>query len=369
MIDLTWTKTTVGLVAFFIFIYLLFVAVYYKKYAYKPQWQNKKVDGALAFFAFVLILIVAPNEGSDWFGYQEHVWEYDFNALYQHYEPIYGYIIAIVNKNYLLFRIVVWGGAFFLTCKAFERFNINKNVGIFFIVTVFLLTFNYARATLGMSAYCVGLAFLLKPGKKGKILSYIFSLFFFFLAYSCHHSLLILVGMTFAIFLPLDRPLIIMGALILLPTAAAFMYSNFSIADNLGDEDVAEKLQIYEEMEKASWNIYGLFRYAIQYGAFYFPIIANAIIVIKNKKIVEKSFVKLNNVILATVITSSAFLFMGFDNLIFTYRILFMTMIPSTILTIHLYENKYLKRGLYNAIIIWGIAGTLFPLLYGIYIL
>jgi hypothetical protein len=369
MIDLTWTKTTVGLVLFFTILYLLFVFLYYKKYAYKPQFQHKKLDIVLAFYAFILILIVAPNEGSDWFSYQEHVWQYDFKSLYQHYEPIYGVIIGLVNKNYLLFRIIVWGGAFLLTCYAFKRFKVNRNLGIFFIITVFLLTFNYARSTLGMSCYCVGLSLLLKPTKGYTLINYLFALFFFFCAYSFHHSLLILVGMTFAIFLPLDRPVIIIAALLLVPTAAAIMYGYFELAENLGDEDVSEKLRLYEEVEKASWNLNGTIRYAIQYGAFYFPIIVNTIAVIKNKNQLEAVYIRINNVILATVLASTAFLFMGFDNLIFVYRILFMTMIPSSILTVFLYQNKFLKRRMYTAVLLWGVAGTLFPLLYGIYII
>ena len=369
MIDLTWTKTTVDLIVFFILIYIFFVVLYYKKYAYRPLWTITKIDPGLTFYAFILILIVASSDDSDWFSYQEDVWEYDFNSLYQHFEPIYGVIIGLVNKNYLLFRIVVWGGAFLLTCNAYKRFEVNRNVGIFFIITAFLLTFNYARATLGMSCYCVGLSFLLKPAQGKKLFSYILALFFFFCAYSFHHSLLILVGMTFAIFLPLDRPIIIVLALSLIPTAAAILYGYFELAEFLSDEDVAEKLRLYGELEKASWNIYGTIRYTIQYGAFYFPIIVNTITVIKNKTYLDASFLKVNNVVLATVLTSFAFLFMGFNNLIFVYRILFMTMIPTSILTVYLYQTNVLKRGMYTAILIWGVAGNLFPLLYGIYIL
>lgn len=367
MIDFYWTKTTIPLLLFFIFLYVLFVAIYFRKYAFAPVWNHRRMNLGLSFLSLVLILIVAPNNNSDWFSYQEEVWTFSFNSYQQHLEPVYSYIIAFVSRNYMLFRIVVWGGAFVLTRWSFNRFGLNQNVAVFFIITVFLLTFNYARATMGMACYTIGLSFILKPLKKSKTLSYLLALAFLFGAYSFHHSILILVLMTIAVFTPIDRPIVTIIALISLPALGAFIYGHFDIADTLGSEDVSEKLRIYEEMERESWNLFGMIRYFIQYGAFYFPAIVNYILVIKNRDVLDKSYSNISKIVVATIIASSAFLFMGFENLIFTYRILFMTMIPTSILTVYLYQSKYMTRKFYMSILIWGIMGTLFPLLYGMY--
>ena len=167
MIDFSWTGCTRGLSVFFVFLYTLFVVLYYRKNVTNFSFQKNRGDFLMILFAVVLIIIVAASDQSDWFAYQRIVKDYDFTpGAYHHMEPIYGFIIRIVNRNYLLFRIIVWGGAFLLVGLTFKRFEINQNVSIFLLVTAFLLTFNYARATLAMACYYYGLSFLIKPIKE-----------------------------------------------------------------------------------------------------------------------------------------------------------------------------------------------------------
>lgn len=368
MIDFSWTECTRGLSIFFVFLYTLFVVFYYKKNVTNYSFQKNRGDLWMILFALVLIIIIAASNQSDWFSYQRLVKDYDFTlGAYHHTEPIYGFIIRIVNRNYLLFRIIVWGGAFMLVGLAFNRFEINQNVSIFLLITAYLLTFNYARATLAMACYFYGLSFLIRPIKGFRICNLILMIVFFFGAYSFHHSLLALVLLTVMVYLPLNKPYMIVIMLIGLPIIAIIMKDSFALVDAFEEESLSDKLELYSKVQKGRMNLFGLLRYTIQYGSFYVPIILDTIIVIKHYRQLEWPIIRLHRVMIATTVFSLAFLFMDFENLIMYYRFLYMTFIPITIISVYLLEHSLLKKRQYAAIVIFGMLNQLFTLLYAIY--
>lgn len=368
MIDFSWTECTTGLSIFFVFLYTLFVVVYYRKNVTKYSFQKDRGDFWMILFALVLIIIVAASSQSDWFNYQRSVKNYDFTpGTYHHTEPIYGFIIRIVNRNYLLFRIIVWGGAFLLVGLTFKRFEINQNVSIFLLITAYLLTFNYARATLAMACYFYGLSFLIKPTKGLGVWNLFLMAVFFFGAYSFHHSLLALVLLTVLVYLPLNKPYMIVIMLIGLPIIAMIMKDSFALVDVFEEEAMSDKLEMYSNIQKGRMSLFGLFRYTIQYGSFYVPIVLDTIIIIKHYRQLDWPIIRLHRVMIATTVFSLAFLFMGFENQIMYYRFLYMTFIPITIISVYLLEHSLLKKRQYTAIVLFGMLNQLYTLLYAIY--
>lgn len=366
MFDFTWSGHTLSNIFYCVIIYLLFIVVYYKRYVTFALYQYNKTNYWLVLAA--LLLIITACIDGDWFSYREMVYNYDFIVgAYNHGEPIYAYIIRFIHNNYLLFRIIVWGGALGITCLTFYRFGVNINTAVFFLIAVFLVKFNYSRATLGMASYFLGLSFLLKPGKSNIFIRFIIVVFCFWGGYEFHHSIILLIFVTIVAYLPMEKPYVVLILLVLLPFFASFFHDNFLLIDQLENEYISKKLNNYIERDTGSSNIYGKIAGIISYGAFILPIIIDTIIVAKNSKTIELPIKRLYRITIVTSLLAFMFAFMGLNSTVFIYRILFMTMIPLTILTVYLYENKLMTLKTYSAVVIWGVCSISYKLLHLIY--
>lgn len=368
MIDLRWTELTPGLSLLFNISFFLFVVLNYRKSVVSPLWPITRLNKWLFLFSFLLIVFVSPGSGSDWYSYQDLVWNYDLTpGATNHGEPIYRHIISLVNRNYLLFRIIVWGGAFLLSCMTFKRMDINTNVAIYFLVSVFLLRFNYARATLAMASYFMGLSLLLRPNKNRRILSYSLAVLFFVGAYEFHFSMLPVLLLTLVAFLPLDKPYVLIILLISLPLLATYISNHFYIIDLLEDETIANSFSRYTEREGVTSNFLGIIANIIMYGAFVIPILITTLIVVRFNKHIDIYIIRMYRVAISIVFFASSFLFMEFQSLIFVYRYLFMTFLPLTIMCVYFYQRKMMSKSVFSFIVMWGIISNIQPLFTGLY--
>ena len=368
MIELNWTEATTGSQFIFLIMYFTLVLLYYGKCVTYPFGKTTHINKFLWFFSLCLIIFVSASSNSDWYNYQHLVWNYDFSlAAYSHGEPIYGLIIKFVNHNYFLFRIIVWGSAFILTTLSFQRMNVNVNVAIFMLMAVFLLKFNYARATLSMSCYFLGLSYLLVPSKNRKVLSFATVVLLFLGAYSFHHSILPVILLTITMFFPFDKPFVTLSLLLILPILAIFLFSHFGLLENYIGEQSYSRLDNYIDKESQSANIYGIIANIIKYGSFVIPIVANSAIIYKNKDAVSIPMMRLYRVTISIVMFSMMFLFMQLSSNVFAYRYLFMTFIPLTIISVYLYQNGFMNRKCFSIILLWGIIANTYDLLVGLY--
>lgn len=370
MFDLWWTELSFGISFLFNIFLFLFIVLYYRKYVVAPKWEKKNGDIGLILLALILIIFTTPLNSDDFFHYQEKVWKYSPNSSGWTLEPIYDFIIILVNKNYFAFRLFVWGGAFLFTVNAFKRFGVNKNVAIFFLVAVYLMKFNYARSTLAMSSYFLGLSFLLRPLPKKRIISVIFSFLFFIGAYSFHHSILPVIAFTTVAVIPIDKPIFFLSLLFFVPTFAMLFadYSSYFL-DQFDEMDIQQKMAHYGEVEAEVGvvSFWGIIRVFLVYAAFFLPIIINTRSIMINRKRIDICILKLFRIMTAVLLFAAMFLFLGFDNFVFSYRYLFMSFIPLTIITVYLYNKHYIRRWMYKSIIIMGICSNAFHYLFGLY--
>ena len=368
MIDLSWTELSVGLALFFNASYARYILSYYRRYSTRFLCNKSSLNKSLVFFSLLLIIFVSSGSNSDWYHYQDMVWNYKFyDGAHNHGEPIYGYIIQFINKNYLLFRLIVWGGAFLIVIRTFKRFELNINTAIFFLIAVFLLKFNYARASLAMSCYFFALSFLIKPEKAGMILNLVVAALFFWAAYEFHHSLLPVILLTSAVYIPLDKPIVAISLIITIPSFASYVFSHLNLLSNFVNEESIQKLGGYIQQETEQANFFGQIRNVIQYGAFVLPLIIDILTVFKHKKVVEISIQRLLRITIAITLFAIMFLFMNIQSTVFTYRYLFMTFIPLTIISVHLFQSGIMKKRLFCLILLWGIGSNVYELLYGLY--
>lgn len=366
MFDFSWSEHTFGNVLYCTIAYALFIIYYYGRYVSRALFQDHKTNYILMFSAIVLIITACID--TDWFHYQTMVHEYDllYGAL-NYGEPAYWGIVKLADKNYLLFRLIVWGSAFLMTTITFRRYKININTAVFFLVAVFLIKFNYARATLGMAIYFLGLSFLTIPLKKHRILSLLLAVIFLWGAYEFHHSMILLIFLTPIVIIPLDKPFIAIIVLIGLPFFASALNENIFLIDRLENEYISNKMETYLEREGSVANIYGIIQSVISYGVFIVPLFLDTIVIALNRDKIEASIQKLYRIIIATIILTVSFLLMNLDSSVFVYRILFMTFIPLNMLTVHLYEQQILSKRGYTIIVCWGIMAIYFVLFHLLY--
>lgn len=151
------------------------------------------------------------------------IWEWDYfmfadvfyKGLKNFRDILYPYFSYVSFGSYIVFRLLIWGTATYLVYLTGKRFKINTNVFFFVFVNFFLLTFSYARASLGMALYFYGLSFFI-ISDKNVIKRFFIVITCFFLAYCAHRSLLILILISpLCIFKPTKRSIFII--LILVP--------------------------------------------------------------------------------------------------------------------------------------------------------
>ena len=367
MIDLNWTELSFGLALFFTIAYFLYVVSFYRKCVLHPDWQQTKGNWGLFLFSLFLIIVASNGNTSDWFSYQQIVWNYDFGPQgVNHGEPVYAYIVKFVNKNYLLFRIIVWGGAFLLACITFKRFEVNVNVAAFVLVAAFLLKFNYARASLAMASYFLGLSFLLKPIKNLKVLSIALTALFFWGAYEFHHSLLPVLYITIMAYVPLNR-FSLLVIIVLLPFVVSYLSNSIDVASILEDESIASKFESYTERADGFTNFLGYISKIIGYGSFVIPITIITLSINKQQKKIELPMLRFYRVTIAVFLFAVSFLFMGLQSEFFIYRYLFVTFIPISVLSTYLYENEILSRSKFTIMVLSGICAQAFSFIVGFY--
>lgn len=367
MIELNWTSLSLGLALSFFLLFFFFVCAFYKKCVFSPLWQKKKVNFWLVLLAVLLVIVVSID--TDWFSYQRLVWNYDFTeGAYNHGEPIYAYIVRLINKNYLLFRIIVWGGALLLSCLTFRRLNLNINVALYFLIAMYLIRFNYARASLAMACYFMGLSFLVKPLGKEKLLNFLLVVLFFYGAYAFHHSTIVLAMLTIVFFLPLEKPYVWLLLLIIIPFMSMLSNVYFSLADSMDNDYLLSKYSGYLNEVSSKNNIFGIIGDIISYAAFLVPLLIIAKSVVKHRACLTISIVRFFRITMAIVLFASTFLFMGLESMVLFYRYLFMTMIPLTILSVWLYSRNLMSRKAFSLIVLCGVFSNLFKLIYAVYL-
>lgn len=116
------------------------------------------------FFNYIELMDVLKSAGNDLSNIKGEILQIEW--------PYY-YIGSFVNYNYILFRLVVWGGAMALYGFTMKRLGINSSVFILYFTIISLLLISYGRVTLAWAIAFCGYSFIVKPLEiRGKLLSY-----------------------------------------------------------------------------------------------------------------------------------------------------------------------------------------------------
>lgn len=367
MIDFGYTSPSLGVSLYCTILFITIITMGYKN-CINQRLQKRQCK---IFPFLVIVLAITCSIDGDFYHYQQLVWNYDFTpGARNHGEPIYKYIIGLVDRNYLLFRILIWGGGLLAFSKIVRRIGFNLSNVLFVFVALYILVYSYARASLAMVLYFWGITIFI-INKKNVFLEKILGIFLICFSYSFHHSIIIAIALTPVIFMKLTkRHLVIL--IVILPLL--FFYSKGYIQQMMFDEstlnndDLQEKLELYSNREVAIVNWKGLIYEFSGYLTFFIPfIVCLNSLYFKNKTnvpIVIQAFFKLS---FAMILFAVMFLFLDIQGKVFFYRILYMTFIPISIMLYYAYSAELIQKKTFSYIIVFGIMAQLYRLLYSIY--
>ena len=165
LLDLKQTPFLVAINLFMLLLnYLLMRSAIHSPYRV-PRLQHR-----LSFLIIVLFCLFS-FWGLDWFHYAEKyslmVGDYQTTI-----ENVYYFIAKTLSPTYLVFRMIVWGGALAMLFYTVKRLEINTDIFLLVFGCIWVIYFSYARVSLAMAFLFLGSSFLIKPVGKKYLLSF-----------------------------------------------------------------------------------------------------------------------------------------------------------------------------------------------------
>lgn len=341
----------------------LFNLLFYLLLSIMSLYYTKREKPITMTWLLIVVFCIYSYFAGDWFNYK-HSLPF-INSDYK--DPIYYYFALLSNKNYIVFRLLIWGLATLLVYFLSKRLILNTNVVVFVFIWLFLPTFCYARASLAMASYFCGLAFLIaRPNtSRNRNRHWIIGIFLIIMSYYFHRSFLPIVIATPLIFVKFNRKLLFL-LFLLFPLVLRLLgqFMNMMMDDLILEgsdfESFSRTAQAYAKQERHNYNwkfmLVSYFKYVGLYIPFIYIIWKTKMS--KFKVLLPRSLDAFLTIEIIIIVVSTAFFIMsntvGLSDVL-GYRYLFMTGIPSTMILSYLLQNKELKiaRALALMFIVW----------------
>ncbi len=292
------------------------------------------------FIVYTLFFCINP----DYFSYRDWM----DKPLFMDWdrEQFYFYLILFcrwlpINYPFELFRLIIWGGALLLvlyTARMYRKLLMPVLVLIFLFV-FFSDRFCYARASLAMAVFFTGVSIFFWGKKRwvkmcGLVLA-ICSYFF-------HHELIVGIGLLPSILFPFEKKETIYYSLILLAIAIAaitYINSNLGLMESVfGNDDMAQKIDHFNNREQA---VFRVSTFVVYLNIFYpFALITRFFY---QKKHLPKPIIGIYRITFAIILVSIAFFIVSGPRSVYTYRVLWIAIIPVSILIAYCYKKKGFK--------------------------
>lgn len=226
-----------------LFCSILFIILLYV--SYKNRMINRKeINVGVAIGALLVCLF--SFWGGDYYHYLEIFESYKVSKDIYHMEEAYLPIFHI-SPNYIVFRLIIWGGAFALLYFSCKLLKIKVSIFFFSFVVLYLFRFSYARISLAIAMIMFAYSIVISRPKI-KALPLIIGIIIMYLAIPFHKSsVLAVVGIIMGLFC-LNRRLFVF-MLIVSPFFIWFLDAN--LYTYIIDYDL-----IQEELTLNAFNLY-----------------------------------------------------------------------------------------------------------------
>ena len=310
--------------------------------------NRKKSYPVQATWIATLIFCLVAYWDTDYFSFR-HTF---FTELKDFRDPLYTYLGAVSFDSYTIFRLIIWGSALYLFKKTIDRFEISRNIAIYIFTIFFLLTFSYARVSLGMAMYFYGLSFIIKPNQYNRFWSIVFGLAFIGCSYFGHRSLMALILLTPLAYVKLNKKvfiaIVVVGAIA--SGLAAILLSDLiagtiQLSNDFGGAgEAAEHYANIEVEMEYNWK-YTLIRY-LRFSSFYIAIayITWKIAFSADSKLISNEIKRFATLSLGILVLALSFMLLPtWGAEIIGYRYLYMLGIPVCIMLSYFASNKISK--------------------------
>lgn len=367
MLDFPIQEPSVGTAIFAFISYLLILKKGFLKSMNEGIQRFTFSSGTLVFLA---VLMAIHTINGDFFHLMEAVHEYDFTpGAYHAQEPVYVYLAQIINKNYLLFRLIVWGSAFYAIFKTYKKLSINPYFAIWTFLACYSILFAYARASAAMAIYYLGFVLLIKQGNN-KIIR-VLGVALFVLSYEFHHSMTILILLTPLAFIRLNKRFLycaICSLPILIVLVRHFFSNMLNDASFLDNDALQNRIDAYSVRTEIVSIRQEIMNY-IKYITVYFPFISSFFYMLKyyDKNVVDKTIYRLFVFTFWLLMLTSAVSFLDMEINTFFYRMLFMAIIPSVAIFTYMIQKGFMPMNDGRRIILLCIFSQVLNYIYMLY--
>lgn len=304
----------------------------------------------------VIIHLLFAFEGGDYYGYHESVAK---NYWVVEQEQIYPILSKILGNDYLLFRLVVWGGALGLFMLTVKRLGFEVSKAVYLLYVMYFTLFDYARATLGMALFFYGMSFWCLPIKKHKIMSTIIigpaimccsTLF--------HHSMVIACAISWIVFIPMNKKILatlivlfIMSTPILMSLYERLIMMALSSTSSTASKIIEYANQNTEFTENTS--TFELIRQLVEYATIITPLILISYKFFdkKNTSRLHIAMQRYFKIALGFVLVAFSMLMVS-NTFILFYRFLYISFIPVLLLFFYSRKNGIINKKIFKSVII-----------------
>ena len=346
----------------FWFCFILMNGIFLLVYSLRYSYYSRRVT----WLVFLLFCLYAFWD-TDYFSFANNF----YKGLDNFRDPIYKFISLLSFGSYIIFRLWIWGISLLLVYLTTKRYELNVNIMCYVFTLFYMLTFSYARASLGMALFFWGFSYMTihdtTPFKK--IIIIVTS---FILSFMAHRSMLVLIIISPLSLLKLTKKSIIMIAMFfpLIIITTKFILSDVIVdlfTENSSEFAINSK-GFFNLKTTMSFNWKWELITTLRYWSFYITMIY-AIYKFYFKEDIEncpKEMSAILTISMFVVIIAVAILIISGNKLlglwVIGYRLLYMGGIPLCLLLTYMNQTQLLSdRGLNRLLLI--------PLLYGEYFL
>lgn len=370
MFDFPFKEASVFTSVYCLVYYLILVRSNYHDGLLEPFTYEISLKKEISTLFFIGLFTITHCYKGDFFHLMHHVYDYsDIPGAYNFGEEIYHKIGFFVEKNYFLFRTVVWGGAFCLFCLTAKRMNVSVYYSAVLLFATHPIIFSYARVTAAMAIYFFGLSFFCSP-LRNKWISYAVGALIIWFSLKFHSSTIVMLIMATMIIVPVRKWSIILViiAFFLLSNIFKELLMDIALSENT-DTVLANKIDSYSH-RVIKHGPSGIINTTLEYASFYIPFIIATINIFGNDNIesLPVDIFRMYKVASGFVLTSLLFYFLGPSYVTFVYRVLFMSMIPLTIVIVYLYQADLMSNSHYRWCVFSGIIYSVVLYMYTLYL-
>lgn len=326
-------------------LYMVIFVYAVRKTLFSAPRNKRYVEASKLIAVYFTIYAVFYCVNPDYFRYRDWL---NFPYLMDfHKEQVYGFIIIICRSlpfdyPFEVFRLIVWGGGVLmvLCTSRMYRSILMPGLTVLFLFVFFSGTFSYARASLAMAVYFMGITiYLWRKGYLIKSLGIVLAICSFFF----HHELIIGIVALPALLMPFEKKkskyysLILLGIVIV---GITYINSNLALMDNIfGDDELVEKMEELNNQEQ------GVFRMStfIKYFHYIYPFYIITTIFYRYKKLPD-AIAGIYRITFALMMATVAFMVVSGLRSTYTYRVMYITIIPLSILITYCYNQGLFKK-------------------------